>query len=339
MKAARLYQAGEPLRIENVEIPKLERGEVLVRIKACGVCHTDVHFALEGLLKPGKVPQVLGHEPAGEIVELGEDVSDFKRGDRVLIHFYWNCRDCRYCREGRESLCDNVRVFGFTIDGAYAEYAKAPAHKLVKLPSNLPFDAGILVDSGATALHAVKTVGGVRAGESVLIIGAGGVGTSLIQVAKLSGATVIAVDALDDKLELALELGADHVINSKKKQISSEVSNLTSGRGVDAAFETVSFRDTMDGSYSSLRKGGRLVFLGYQPNIDFETHPLTLVLGEKQVLGSRASSRVDLEDAVNLASRGRLKLSVTKRFKLDQTNEALQMLARGEIKGRAVVEP
>ena len=339
MKAARLYKAGEPLQIEDVEVPKLEPGEVLVRIRACGVCHTDIHFALEGLLKPGKVPQILGHEPAGEIVEVSDDVTNFKKGDRVLIHFYWSCGSCKYCRQGRESLCDNLKTFGFNIDGAYSEFAKAPANRLVKLPSNLPFDAGILVDSGATALHAVKTIGGVRLGDRVLIIGSGGVGSSLIQVAKLSGAYVIAVDAFDDKLDLARELGADHTINSKKQDIHSEVMKLTGEVGVDTAFETVSFKNTMEGAYESLRKGGRLVFLGYQPGLNFETHPLTLVLGEKQVMGSRASSRQDLEDAVNLASQGRLKLSVTRRFELDQVNEALQMLAHGEIRGRTVVEP
>ncbi|MHB8566153.1 MAG: alcohol dehydrogenase catalytic domain-containing protein [Nitrososphaerales archaeon] len=339
MKAARLYKAGEPLRIDNIEIPRLEKGEVLVRIRACGVCHTDIHFAIEGLIKPGKVPQTLGHEPAGEIVEVAEDVLDYKKGDRVLIHFYWNCRACRFCLAGRESLCDNVKTFGFTIDGGYAEYAKAPAFKLVRIPDNLTFDAGILVDSGATALHAIKTVGGIRLGETVLIIGSGGVGTSLIQVAKLSGATVIAVDSIDEKLELASDLGADYTINSKKSKIFSEVMRLTAGAGADAAFETVSFKETMDDSYNSLRKGGRLVFLGYQPGVNFETHPLTLVLGEKAILGSRASSRSDLEEAVNLASQGKLKIPVTARFKLEQVNEALQMLARGEIKGRAVIEP
>ena len=175
--------------------------------------------------------------------------------------------------------------------------------------------------------------------DRVLVLGSGGVGSSLIQVAKLSGASVIAADAFDDKLDLARDLGADFTINSKKQDIHSEIMNLTGNEGVDAAFETVSFKNTMEGAYESLRKGGRLIFLGYQPGVNFEAHPLTLVLGEKHVMGSRASSRQDLEDAVALASQGRLKLSVTRRFKLDQVNEALQMLSRGEIRGRTVVEP
>jgi len=117
-----------------------------------------VHFAIEGFLKPGKIPIILGHEAAGDVVEIGEDVEGVKEGDRVAIHFYHSCGLCRFCRMGRDSLCENLKQFGFNVDGRYAEYAKAPAHRLVKLPDNLPYEAGILVDSGATAFHAVQTI-------------------------------------------------------------------------------------------------------------------------------------------------------------------------------------
>lgn len=339
MLAARLYRAGEPLRVEDVETPEIGRGEALVKIRACGICHTDVHFALEGLLKPGKVPQILGHEAAGDVVEVGEGVEGIRKGDRVLIHFYHNCGDCRPCRMGRESLCENLRQFGFNIDGGYAEYAKAPARRLVRLPDNLPYEAGILADSGATALHAVRTVAGLGMGETALVIGVGGVGINLIQVARIAGADVIAVDVVDEKLKLAEELGAFHVINAKSQRIAEEVMRATGGKGVDAIFDTVAVRETIDASIEALRRLGRIIYIGYQPGVDIAVHPLKLIWHELKIMGSRASSKSELEDAVRLASSGRLRLLVTHRFKLEEVNEALAKVARGEIMGRAVIIP
>jgi propanol-preferring alcohol dehydrogenase len=339
MKAARFYKVGDPLKIEEIEIPTIENNEVLIRIRSCGVCHTDIHFALEGLMKPGKVPLTLGHEPSGDIVDVGKNVKDFRKGDRVLVHFYFNCNHCTFCIAGRESLCDNLKTFGFNVDGGYAEYAKAPASRVVKILENVPYDAGVLVDSGATAFHAVRAVGNVQKGEYVLVVGAGGVGSSLIQLAKLFGAKVIAVDISDDKLSFASELGASKIVNVTKFNAIEEITNFTDGHGIDVAFETVSSKDTLQYSFNSVRKGGKFVLIGYQPGVDFIEHPTKILLNEKQVLGSRASSLSELKEVVSLVASGKLKLSVTRRFRLDQVNEALAALSRGEIQGRAVIEP
>src|SRR3972149_1430096 len=135
MKAARFYGVGKPLRVETVDVPEIGPHDALVKVKACGICHTDLHFIDDGLLKPGKIPQTMGHEAAGEIAKVGDAVRDFAVGDRVLIHFYFSCGECYYCQQGRESLCigDNFQQFGFTTDGGYAEYAKVPARNLIRL--------------------------------------------------------------------------------------------------------------------------------------------------------------------------------------------------------------
>ncbi|MGQ9639784.1 MAG: alcohol dehydrogenase catalytic domain-containing protein [Candidatus Bathyarchaeia archaeon] len=170
MKAARFYEVGKPLKVENAEVPSISAGEVLVRVRSCGICHTDLHFIDEGLIKPGKLPQIMGHEAAGDVVEVGDMVKDVEVGDRVLIHFYFSCGECYYCRRGRESLCvgPDFQQFGFTIDGGYAEYAKAPARSIIKLPDELPYDVGILIDAGSTAYHAVREIGGL--GLEILLL-------------------------------------------------------------------------------------------------------------------------------------------------------------------------
>ena len=161
MKAARFYEVGKPLRIEEVEIPKIEPDEALIRIRACGICRTDLHFIDEGLLKPGKIPQIMGHEASGDVIKVGDAVKGVNVGDRVLIHLYFICGKCYFCQLGRESLCigSTLRHFGFSVDGGFAEFAKAPAQNLIHLPKEIPYEAGILVDAGASSYHAVKKSG------------------------------------------------------------------------------------------------------------------------------------------------------------------------------------
>ena len=190
MKATRFYEIGKNLKIEEVDVPQPGLDDVLVKIRACGVCHTDIHFVYEGLLKPGKIPQILGHEPAGEIVKLGSNIQDYKVGDRVLIHFYQSCGKCHYCRIGKENLCINLKHFGFNVDGGYAEYAAVNVRHLVKLPPEVPYEACILVDAGVTSYHAVTKVAKLNLGETIMVMGVGGVGLMLVQMAKLAGTEV-----------------------------------------------------------------------------------------------------------------------------------------------------
>jgi propanol-preferring alcohol dehydrogenase len=341
MKAARFYQVGEPLRIETVGVPTIGPNDTLVRIRACGICHTDLHFVDDGLIKPGKIPLTLGHEAAGEVVEVGNAVAEYAVGDRVLIHFYFTCGECYYCQQGRESLCigRDFQQFGFTIDGGYAEYARAPARNLVRLPDGVPFEAGILVDAGSTAYHAVREVGRVRTGASIVIVGAGGVGLCAVQVAKISGARVAAVDISDDRLKVAEELGADMIIKSTDESIVDGIMKFTRGRGADAVFELVGRERTMRDSVKSLKRGGRLVCVGYSEEV-LEINPLELIRGEIQILASRASSRRETAALLELVRGGRFNLDrlVTHSLSLDHVNEGLDLLRKGT--GiRTVVKP
>jgi propanol-preferring alcohol dehydrogenase len=341
MKAARFYKVGEPLRIEEVDIPGISPEEVLVKIKACGICHTDLHFIDEGLYKPGKIPQTMGHEAGGDVVEVGSAVKGVRVGDRVLIHFYFSCDQCYYCQRGRQSLCisPDFEQFGFTVDGGYAEYAKAPARSIVELPKEVPYEAGILVDAGSTAYHAVREIGNVKLGDTVAIIGTGGVGSCTLQMAKLSGATVIAVDINDSKLEVAKSIGADFTINAAEKDVPAEVRRLVGSRGVDIVYEFVGRTQTMNDSLEILARGGKLVFIGYsEDNLVLNTR--RLVRGELQVVGSRASSKYETEKVVRLVRDGKFKLDplITHRLPLGSINEGLDLVRKGEAI-RAVVIP
>lgn len=340
MRAARFYEVGKDLKIEEVEVPEVGPSDVLVKIKACGVCHTDIHFVYEGLQTPGKIPQILGHEPAGEIVKLGSNVRGYKVGDRVLIHFYHNCGVCHYCRIGKENLCVNLKHFGFNIDGGYAEFAVVEARHLVKLPLEVPYEACILVDAGVTSFHAVTRVAKLNPGETAMIMGVGGIGLMLVQMAKLAGTEVFAVDINEEKLKLAKSIGADDIINAKGLDIVNEVMALTDNTGVDVVFETVGFEKTYELSLKCLGRAGRLVIIGYQPENNLpRVHPHELISKESSILTSRAGTHEELVKVVKLVRKNRLKLVVTDKYRLDQINEALSKLRKGEILGRAIIMP
>ena len=178
MRAARLHRAGAPLVVEEVAIPELAPGEVLVRVRACGLCGTDLHLAVEGSLPVERTPITLGHEAAGEVAAVAPGVSAWREGDRVALFPAASCGACRWCRSGRESLCDAAKVYGMARDGALAEYVAVPARSLVALPAGIPFDQGAVITDGvATPFHALRARGALRAGETVGIFGCGGLGT------------------------------------------------------------------------------------------------------------------------------------------------------------------
>ena len=341
MRAALFYEVGKPLRIEDVEIPKIGPNEALIRVRACGICHTDLHFIDEGILKPGKIPQIMGHEAAGDVVEVGEEVKNVKVGDRVLVHLYFSCGECYYCQRGYESLCisPNFRHFGFTVDGGFAEYTKAPARNLIHLPEGVPYEAGVLADAGSSSYHAVKERGKVRIGENIVVMGAGGLGMCTVQFAKLSGAKVIAVDIVEEKLKVAEELGADGTINAKEKNVAEEVKRLTNGEGADVVFEFVGRNQTMESAIASLKRGGRLVFVGYSQDL-FKVHPLKIILGELEIRGSRASSRRETVEVLKLLQEGKFQLKplITHTIPLNEVNYGLDLVRKGTAI-RVVVKP
>ncbi|MCH8827250.1 MAG: zinc-binding dehydrogenase [Chloroflexi bacterium] len=342
MKAMVLHQVGGALTMEETPMPQPGPGEVLVRVKACGLGLTLVwnrNDRVGGLT--GKLPRIVGHEIAGDVMELGEGVDGFQPGDRVNVYFYLTCGDCRWCNVGREDLCDNYSgVVGSQINGGLAEYVSLPVRNLCHIPPNLGYvDAAIAADAIATPLHVLRERARVQPPETVLIVGAGGgVGIHMVQMAKLMGTRVIAVDISAEKLALAREMGADEIINSRETPFDEDARRLTGGRGVDAVVELVGRPETIEAGIRSLDKGGRIVFVGfYDDKISIPFQPNYLMTREITFTGSRYCSRQELAEAVELVARGQIKPVVTRKCRLEESEEVLQSIERMELAGRACV--
>jgi len=340
MKAVRYYTPEKPLRYEEAPVPKIDADEVLIKVKAAGICHTDLHF-MEGILKPwkGTLPLTLGHEIAGDIVSIGKNVKGFKVKDRVVLANVIACGKCEYCRSGRENLCNDLDQIGFTADGGYAEYVKTKEQTLVKLPDNVSFEVGsTLTCAAASCYHAIVDIAQAKKGETILLNGFGGLGTNALQIAKHLGLRVIAVDVAQDKLKMAEELGAEKSIDAATQNVQEEIKKFTNGEGVDVAIEFVGRSKTIENAFKSLGKTGRLVFVGYTKDT-FTFSPLELVVSETSIKGSVAYTKKDLEAVVKLASQGKLNPVVSEKVGLKDINSALEKMRKGEIMGRAVAIP
>lgn len=340
MKAAVFYGPNQPLQVEDVPTPKPGPGEILVKVAACGVCHTDLHYIDHGVPTFKKPPLVLGHECTGTVAGLGAGVSEVKEGARVLLPAVLPCGRCTYCRQGRENICQNMKMFGNDVDGAYAEYVLAPAKDVFPFPEDLPLIEGcIIADAITTPYHAVKNRARVQPGDSVVVFGCGGVGLNVVQVAAAVGGLVIAVDVVDSKLEWAKKLGARHTINAKQVQdVPREVRRLTGG-GAEIAIEAIGRPATMEQAFACLRTGARLVVVGYT-NDNMTLNAGRTMYREMEVLGSLGCRPVDYPKVIELARIGKLQVQplVTHRFPLDRINDAFDTLRQGE-SIRSVVIP
>ncbi|HEV8264991.1 MAG TPA: alcohol dehydrogenase catalytic domain-containing protein, partial [Gemmatimonadales bacterium] len=302
MRAIRYHGPKQPLRLEDVPIPSLGPGDVLVRVTAAGLCHTELHF-LSGLLNLGVTPLTLGHEVVGRVERAGPGVGAVQPGDRVIVYYYVGCGRCQHCLAGSENLCDALRAeYGFVSDGGFAEYVTVPARNLVRLPDHVADDAAAPIGcSVTTAVHAAA-LARLAAGDVVLVYGVGAVAFGLIQLAALSGAEVIAVSRTPAKLERARALGAVHVLNARDGRVAERVRELTRGHGADVVFELVARKDTMAASTAALAKRGRLVFIGYSED-SYTVHPIQLVITEASVTGSVGNTLGELMRAVDLVAR------------------------------------
>ena len=337
MRAVVLEEFGKPLVLKEVDEPKILPYEALVRVRDCGVCGTDLKIKL-GKLGGGPLPMIMGHEAAGEVVEVGQEVKDFRPGDRVVVNFYITCGRCRYCNQGRDTMCDRVRQHGFHVDGGYAEYMKTPAVNLVKVPDHVPLEqACILGDAIATSYHAITKRADIHPGTTVALIGTGGVGLHSLQIAKLAGAWTIAVDINDDRLALAKSLGADATVDAREGDFHKEVRRLTDGEGVDVVIEFAANADTLESSLLSLRKTGRLVFVGYVPGLPMSLFPRDLTGSELELVGSRANTTQELRETMNLVAQGLVRPIIDRTFPLEEVEEAHELLHDGKIIGRAVL--
>jgi propanol-preferring alcohol dehydrogenase len=345
MKAMVLPALGAPLERREVPVPKIEPTEALLRVRATGVGLTVV--IMVGV--PGRVtsyPRIPGHEVAGEVVEIGSQVTNVAPGDRVTCHFYLTCHACAYCRSSRETLCTEFRGYvGMASDGGYAEYMAVPALNLVRVPADVPdLDAAVAADAIATPLHACREEARVGPGDHVLIVGAGGgVGIHAVQMATLCGGRVLAADITDAKLEMAKAVGADEVIDARRETLARQVLRSTDGRGVDAAIDFVASRDTLEGSLASLARAGRLVVVGSRPrevfgvDATFRVDP-QLVLGRAlEIHGSRYVTLAEIGQTLELLRQRRLRAVVTRTFPLEGAAEAHALVRDNAVVGRAAL--
>lgn len=336
MRAARLHRprsadAAEDVRIDEVPVPRPGFGDVLVRVRACGICASDLHV-VAGVTPHGPdLPQILGHEPAGVVAAVGEGVDDWQVGDRVAWVMSRPCGTCEYCRAGRENLCVTTAVAGVDVDGVQAEYAVADARLLVPLPADMPFDqAAIVTDAVATPYHALKR-GGVGPDMTVAVFGLGGLGMHAVQLAKLAGAAVVGVDIDEANLERALDWGADEVVDGNAPGVARRIRELSEG-GVDRSFEFVGLADTVDQAVKALRPGGRATIVGLGPQA-IQTVPVALfVAQETELVGSFGYTQQDLGELYDLYEDGRLDLtrSVTDRLGIEEFPDALRRLETRE---------
>lgn len=338
MRAALFLGPGKPLEVTEIPVPVPGPGDVLVRVAGCGFCHTDLHYMDHGVPTVKKPPMVLGHEISGEVAESGAGA--WKRGDRVLVPAVLPCGRCGLCRSGRENICPEMRMPGNHIDGGFAEFIVVPAKDLVRLPVELDLvDSCIIADALSTPFHAVVSRAKVAPGEWVAIVGCGGVGMNAVQFAAAAGAHVVAIDVKPHKLELARELGAAETVNPVEvKDVGKEVKRLTGG-GADAAVEAVGSPMTIDSAFSTLRRGGRLVLVGYSDK-PAELPAARMMFFEYTVLGSLGCPPSDYPRIVEMVRRNRIRLKpvIDSRIPLEEVNRAADDLRKGDTM-RSVVVP
>lgn len=332
MKAAVFYGPHQPLEIKEVPEPEIGPDDVLVKVAACGLCHTDLHYMDHDVPTAQKPPLILGHEVSGTVLKVGQNARGFTVGDRVLVPAVFSCGRCRYCRQGRENICENMVMPGNHVNGGYAEQMAAPAKDVLHLPDRLPLvESAIIADALSTPYNAVKNRGRVRPGDKVAVFGCGGVGLNVVQIAAAAGAFVIAVDIDPEKLAVAQELGAAaSVLGGQGKEIPKEIRRLTGG-GVDVAFEAIGYPPTIGQAFDTLGKGGRLVVVGYCQ------HPVSLNVAklmfyEMEVVGSLGCHPLDYIPLMQMVVEGTLKLSrlISHRVSLDDINQGFDYLRRGQ---------
>ena len=336
MRAAVVPGFGQPLIIEDRPVPEPGPGQVVVRMEASGLCHTDIHAANGDWPVTPTVPFIPGHEGVGIVTAVGAGVTSPAAGTRVAVPWLgYACGTCRYCLTGWETLCEAQRNTGYSVDGCYAEYFLAEAAFATPVPAGIdPAAAAPLSCAGVTTYKAVK-VGGVRPGDLVLVSGIGGLGHLALQYAKIFGATVAAVDITDEKLALARDLGADIVIDARAEDPADV---LRRHGGADVAIGLAVDDRSFAAAYAGLRRGGRLVLVALPASGTLRIPVFDTVLNGTSVIGSIVGTRADLAVVFGLHAAGRTRVSYETR-PLAEVNEAIADVLHGKATARIVLEP
>lgn len=304
MIAARLHRIGAKLSVDAVNVPTIGQYDVLVDVKACGLCHSDMNYR-DGVAPVGKMPITLGHEIAGVVAKTGVKVRGLRERDRVLVHYIVSCGSCSYCRSGLENYCIHYRMIGKDIDGGFAEFVKVPARSVLKLPGKLSFPQAALMGCAVpTAYHALKR-GRVQEGDVVVVFGIGGVGIHAVQLASevFKAKMVIAVDVLDWKLKLARGLGAKAIVNASRQDVPRAVARITGGKLSNVAVDFVCHNMTMKQAITSSGKGGRVVFVGITRDSLQITPYKTLLGSELEIIGVTCNEFYILDTAESALSK------------------------------------
>jgi D-arabinose 1-dehydrogenase-like Zn-dependent alcohol dehydrogenase len=344
MKAAVLYGARQPLKIEDLETPAVHDEDVLIKVVSCGVCHTDLKVA-EGRNR-FTPPTILGHEVAGTVEEVGSQCKDFKAGDRVIIGMRYKCGRCRYCLSARDNLCerrpapptlkkkDGTVVTRWNV-GGFAQYVSVPGYMTFKIPDGISMEEASVVGCRVTtAYNAVKHRARLEPGDSALVIGCGGIGLNTVQFLKCFGAyPIIAVDVVEEKLAAAKQFGATHTINASAEDPVKAVIQLTGG-GVDKSFEAIGNPKTSDQIIQATRPGGTATIIGGLGSGPFTISSGSFVTREITITGVSSRQANDVNEVFGMAKLGRIELKnlITKSYRYEQINEALSDLEQGKLR-------
>jgi propanol-preferring alcohol dehydrogenase len=336
MRAVVVRSFDEAPRVEEVPKPVAGPGEVVVKIEASGLCHTDIHAAHGDWPVKPKLPFTPGHEGVGRVDSVGPDVTEVVVGDRAAIPWLgYACGTCDYCVSGWETLCESQLNTGYSVDGGFAEYAKAFGRYVVKVPEGIdPFDAAPLTCAGVTTYKAVK-VSGAKPADLVAVWGIGGLGHLALQYAGIAGASVVAVDLFEDKLELARELGAEFTVNASQEDPVAAIKDLG---GADAAVVLAVAPKAFEQAFASLRRGGTMSLVALPAENAMVLPIFETVLNGITIVGSIVGTRLDLREVFELHAAGKTRVTREER-PLDHVHTAMEDVLSGDVPARIVLRP
>ena len=329
MRAARLHRIGTELRIDRVPVPRIASNHILVEVRASGICHSDLNYK-NGIAPVAKLPITLGHEIAGIVARKGDRVKHFRLGERVLVHYVSSCGRCFCCRTNREAYCKYYQMIGKDVDGGFAQYCVIPAACAVRLPDTIPFEQGAIMGCAVpTAYHSLRR-GRVQPGDTVVIIGSGGLGMHAVQLAKktFGAGRVIAVDRFEWKLKQARNFGANGIINATTDDPAGAVSRMTNENLADVVVDFVGSEKSNQQGMECLGKGARFVLVGIGAK-SMTVSPYRTIIGKEiEIIGVNDHLKKELTQIIDLVRSGRLDLShsVTHRVPLEKVNEGLRIL-------------
>ena len=341
MKCMVLEEFNASLIPRERETPSPGPEETVLRVGATGACRTDLKIWHGVHPAARRLPLVPGHEIAGEVIEVGKGVDKNIKGKHAVVYTYLSCGECRFCKSGDEPLCTDLKgQIGFSLDGGFAEYVKVPQNNLFFIRSDIPFEqAAILADAVATPYRALTSKLKIQPGETLAVIGAGGLGIHAIQIARVLGAKVLAIDINEKALMMAREMGAEKTLLVTKDDPTEEMIELCEGKGVDAAIELVGKPDMQRAALQMLKVAGKFVAVGYNADNPFQVNSQLLVSRELRIYGSRACGRSDLQATIDLVSNSKIKPFVGECHPMGEVNAVLAKLERGDMVGRSVLVP